>query len=1079
MNKKSIRKITPSEFYKMRRPEYFSDSEIVYETQLPREQLAYELSQISTNQKQDEFETLCRRLAEKFIAPNLIPQVGPTGGGDGKTDSETYPVSSDISDRWFIPENGWDKDEKWAFAISAKEDWKSKARGDTKKIVETKREYTRVYFMTNQTPSSKKKKDAQDDFKEKFGIDVIILDGEWILEKVYGSDLIDLVVDSLNLSDVYKKKKTTFGQNDADRIKKLAEIEEKIGNSNRYFEYDFQLVEDALEATILSRMLEKPRDEIEGKFDRAFRFCEKLNNSRQWVRLHYQRAWTYLNWYDDYSAFIVEYKNFKARISEESSISEIELYFNLINLIRGLSASGNCDLLAFEVDVRNEINDLYEILAHFEKNEKKPCSALIAKTYKSLQGLIDAISDEENPTQYLINLSNHLKNSKGFLEYPFESFRKIIEELGNIFPNVDEFDNLIDTIASISEQRTSELAAGETFLKRGGQKLSAKYYNESVVYFGKAVLKLAKEESQDGMYLSLIGLSQAYGSLGLMWASNSCLVTATSISIKSWYENGTVNKRTYDCVKQLATNELFIGRIPPFLIWHELFQVISRQLDINDDFQDIPSYELIDACFSVRIMNTDSRKDYLFSYLPDVLEHQTLWLSQNACLYRLGYTDSIIDDYKGIDIKDEKGLDKYFEMVAKQPFRDQMIYETNLLADGEIKLSSTILGSRFNLYFQKDKGLLLAAETILAFFESFLATSLTNVYPSSESINIEIIKNAEIEYIRFFNKDPSSEYGIEINEFNFSKSCDGIWTAMLEFISNLLAKNFVIDKPKEYLENLFKKEELHERLSLIFEHRNFVVNVLGDEPKLFLNDWVEGKPLKEFPPRRKTPISFKFEEQKESGESNDKFNPDKVGHDKRKVFSVIDTNLWDQAKWKGFGFLGDPSSLGIFLAFGNEEAGKKIFDNWIKKVGKEDKNEEIKITIIKGVDKNNPYWYRVHISSNINTKSFQSGDLYIFASRFHEMNASTPTNLDYMIKGFNFFRQYKLCPAKITNDGKVEPFFDKAILKRSLFVKNAWEIGEYDLDFVVIKKGDSPIIPNDVVDAPVLKVLKRKDEPMK
>ena len=155
---KNIRNLTFSESYKMRRPEHFSDSEIIYEVQLPKEQLTFELSQISKNQKQDEFETLCRRLAEKLIAPNLIPQVGPTGGGDGKTDSETYPVSNNISDRWFIPENGWNKDEKWAFAISAKEDWKNKVKSDVKKILETKREYTRVYFMTNQTPSSKKKK---------------------------------------------------------------------------------------------------------------------------------------------------------------------------------------------------------------------------------------------------------------------------------------------------------------------------------------------------------------------------------------------------------------------------------------------------------------------------------------------------------------------------------------------------------------------------------------------------------------------------------------------------------------------------------------------------------------------------------------------------------------------------------------------------------------------------------------------------------------------------------------------------------------------------------------------------------
>jgi hypothetical protein len=1051
---KNIRKITPSEFYKMIRPERFSDSEIIYEVELPKEHLAFELSQISKNQKQDEFENLCRKLAEKFIAPNLIPQVGPTGGGDGKTDSETYPVSTDISDRWFIPENGWDKDEKWAFAISSKKDWKNKAKGDVKKILGTKREYTLIYFMTNQTPSSKKKKEAQDEFKEEFGIDVIILDGEWILEKVYNSDLLDLVVDSLNLSDVYKNKKTTLGKNDASRIKKLAEVEKKINNPNRYFEHDYQLVEDALEAAILSRMLEKPRDEIEGKFDRAFRFCEKVNNPKQWIRLHYQRAWTFLNWYDDYSSFIDEYKSFRKYISKTSSISEIELYVNLFNLLRGLSASGICDLLEYQIDIRKEKDQLYEVLNEIERNEQKPCSSLIAKTYKSFQALMDSIKDKKNPDQHLMELTNHLLKSKDYLEYPFDSFRNIIEEIGDIFPNNNEFDNLIDTIARISEQRASELSAGKIFLKRGGQKLFAKYYKESVIYFGKAVMKLAKEESQDGMYLSLIGLSQAYSSIGLYWASNNCLISASHISFKSWYETGVMNKRNYDCAKQLATNELFIGRIPSFLTWYELFQVISRQLNINDDLNDIPPFELMDACFSVRIINTDSKKDNLLSHLPDILNHQSLWLSQNSCLYKLGYTNLILADYKGIGINDEEGLDSYFEKVANLPFRNQMIYETNFLSGSELSLSSIILGCKFNLHFKEDKELLLTAETFLAFFESFLATSLTNVYPNTESINIDIIKNTEVKYIKFIDKESSHEYSVEINQFNFSNETrDGLWTAMIKFISHLLSKNFLIKKPKEFLENLFEKEELSERLSLIFEHRKFVVNILGDKPKLLFNDWIEDK----------------------LSNNDEKLNPNRVGHDKRQVLSIIDKNLWDKAKWKGFGFFKDLSGMGIFIVYENEEAGKKIFDDWINRVGKEDKDELIKITIVKGVDKKNPFWYRVHISKNIDKKTFQPGNLLISASKILEVGASSSKNLDNLINNFDILKQYRLCPAKIIDNGKIKPYSDWEILKRTLFVKNAWEIGEHDLDRVVIKKNDSPIIPDDIEDVPVLKLLKKND----
>lgn len=737
-SKKDIH-LSTSEFYRMQRPEYFSDSEVIYEAKLTKELLEFELSQISKNQKQDDFETLGRRLAEKFISPNLIPQVGPTGGGDGKTDTETYPVSTDISDRWFIPENGWTKEEKWAFAISAKADWKNKAKADVTKILETNRKYTRIYFISNQTPSSKKKKDAQDEFKTEFNIDVVILDGKWIIEKIFTNDLFDLVVDSLNLSEVYKKKKINLGRNDAYRIKKLEEIEEKITNPKMYFEIDYQLVEDALEAAILARMLEKSRDEIEGKFDRAIRFCKKVNSSKQWIKLHYQRAWTYLNWYNDCASFLKEYKAFEQLISKKSSIYEIELYINLFNLLRGLGASNTCDLSDFGIYILKEKEKIYEILDIFSKNNKKPCSALIAKTFRSIQGLMDSMPSKKNSDIYLLELSKYISQSKGYLDYPFDSFKEIIQVLGKIFPDNIEFDNLINVVASISEQRSSELAAGEIYLKRGGQKLFANYYKESVVYFGKAVLKLAKEETRDGMYLSLIGLAQAYSSLGLIWASNNCLISANSISVKSWYESGVINKRIYDCTKQLILNELLIGRIPSFLAWHELFLIISRLLDIKDDSANFPVIDLIDACFSVRIINIDSKKDNLLTYLPDLLEQQSLWLSKCSCLYRLGYTDLIIEDYRETHLKDEQTLDSYFEKVANQPFRSQMLYETDFFSDDKLKLSSTILGCKFNIFFKQDQELLLTAEVLLAFFESFLATSLTDVYPNTESVNIEIL----------------------------------------------------------------------------------------------------------------------------------------------------------------------------------------------------------------------------------------------------------------------------------------------------------------------------------------------------
>jgi hypothetical protein len=198
----------------------------------------------------------------------------------------------------------------------------------------------------------------------------------------------------------------------------------------------------------------------------------------------------------------------------------------------------------------------------------------------------------------------------------------------------------------------------------------------------------------------------------------------------------------------------------------------------------------------------------------------------------------------------------------------------------------------------------------------------------------------------------------------------------------------------------------------------------------------------------------------------------KIRHDEIKTYSIIDTPLWEKAKWMGFGFLVHPiERLGIVLAYENLEAGIEIFKKWINKLGNEDKAELIKITIIKGVDKNNPYWYRVNISSNLdNIFSSQPDNYIVVSSRSHQMEPTSPDNLNNLIALYNAEKKYKLYPAKIS-DNNIMPYFDKSILKTTLTIKEAWEIGEHDLERTAINENDSPIIPEHIKDAPILKVL--------
>src|SRR6185437_16463407 len=88
--------LTPSQFMRARRPELFSDSRVHAETLLNKEVFDYQLGILTSRKHEIDFEHFCRRLAEQELCPNLTAQTGPTGGGDSKVDSETYPVSERI-----------------------------------------------------------------------------------------------------------------------------------------------------------------------------------------------------------------------------------------------------------------------------------------------------------------------------------------------------------------------------------------------------------------------------------------------------------------------------------------------------------------------------------------------------------------------------------------------------------------------------------------------------------------------------------------------------------------------------------------------------------------------------------------------------------------------------------------------------------------------------------------------------------------------------------------------------------------------------------------------------------------------
>ncbi|WP_445947093.1 hypothetical protein, partial [Shewanella sp.] len=203
MDKKS--KFSPKEFLKNRRPEKFSDSIEIESGQLDRPHLEYYLATLNTRSQELEFETFSKKLCEKVICPNLLEQTGPVAGGDGKTDTQTFPVSEQNKLLWYEGINDSSHKERWAFGVSTRKDWKRKCKEDVGKIVGTERGYIRAFCVTNQTAKSDQRSVVEDALSKEFDIQVTILDLSWILDQIYKNKLEFLAIDTLNIPTQYKR----------------------------------------------------------------------------------------------------------------------------------------------------------------------------------------------------------------------------------------------------------------------------------------------------------------------------------------------------------------------------------------------------------------------------------------------------------------------------------------------------------------------------------------------------------------------------------------------------------------------------------------------------------------------------------------------------------------------------------------------------------------------------------------------------------------------------------------------------------------------------------------------------------
>jgi hypothetical protein len=1081
-----LRKLRPSEFMRSRRPHLFSDTKIIEHAHLDRAVFDHHLDTLTNRKQELAFERFARKLAEKEICPNLVPQTGPTGGGDSKVDTETYLVSEEIAARWYEGQPKEAAQQRWAFAISTKKAWKPKLKADVVSIAGTQRGYVRAYFITSRYVKDKDRGDTQDELRKLHGFDVEILDRTWIIEKVFANRREQLVFDTLDLERPLVPI-VTKGPLDTSRETELDELEQQINDATRYQGIEYQLVEDCLETALLARGLERPRIEVDGRFDRAIGLAEQHGTSQQQLRIAYNRAWTLFWWYEDYASFMKAYDHVEHLAKGSLQATDIGLLKNLWQLLH--TAVNNNDLDGVAVRFAERTAIVKQELQRLQHDKNRPTTALQARAQYLLIDLVEANGNNDQLKAVLTEFQTIFVESKGLVNFPARDLIDLVMELGEVFPFNNAFDKIFEDVLTVAQERDSSATAGRMLLRRGMQKLDHDQPYEAIRLLGRAQQHLTLRECNDELVTTLALCAQAYEAAGLLWAARASMLLATSQALMEFSEEGTVTRQAFACLRRLTWLELQLGRVSCVLAWVESTVLFSHTIKLNTQEREALHSEWmhVDLTLGLLLLKTEFFDLKHVTNLAAALGQFRLDFSWIALLYILGHEDWLRAEKVFPENETSEDVLGVFTDAVNTIEPTDLPGAPEFLDKRKIELRSSVLGCGIIAELPNQNRSLFLAEAILSALEAFLATSLqTNLLPYAPNLRVKIIPTD-------FMAKPLEWTILEdqaLIEIRHSTDESIDVPALRELLPDLIIRitmQLAMPIDLAHVETLFRDEQAMGRAMNLTHVAISVGNILGNNPKLRLTDWVSSN-TEAFRVRRAQPwneghTSFQKQLRKPppvpgTGDPpTELLDTEKLKHRDFKVVSLINIPLWNQARWKAVGFAEYPGVCEppfLVLVFDDKNAGSKIFAAWRNEIGRDDKAGKLRITVITGIDRKNPAHYRVIIGPNLDWDALPRSSRIVGVSRINTMTPSSSTNLDRFLNKYRGDGIFFLVPGHI-EPGDTVPSFDQqlAISSSQINVRPAWEIGEHDPDVIGIDENDDVIIPPDIEAPPVLRTLER------
>jgi hypothetical protein len=962
-------KISPSEFMRRIRPEYYSDTEDRASYVLEAATLDHHLETITSRNQTHDLELFIRKLCERTICSNLRPQTGPEGGGDSKADTETYPVADEISRTYIGEPNGGS--ERWAFAFSAKKKWAEKVRTDVAGIVDTGRSYDRIICVTSRFARAKVRSRIEDELSKKYGVPITVHDRSWIMKEVIENDRKDIAFNYLDIGEA-KSDPSRLGPGDYSRAQQLAALEKSLANPEAFRGMESQQVTEALVAAKLSRQLERPRTETDGRFLRAIRLANADGSYRQKLEAQYEHIWTGFWWFDDVQLANESYSAFESMALKTGHASNLEFLCNLLQLLVNAVLHGHLSREACKLDERTAALRLaLEVIA---ANNDRPNNSLEAQTSLLILRLNNALINykSEDMPDIWRDYSGILDRVVGLGEFKAQRLISMIEIVGEIAGNDAAYNELIEKLADFVAKRTSE-AGGALILLKRAQQLDFSDRIDMIRLLGKAVIGLSKKEHTEHLIEALHLLMLAYRGAGLLWAARASCVMAAACIIVEGEEDSTIPVSFVPTMKVWAWIALGLRYLPDVLYAIQLLNGALAILPLTDDskervHEDIRELDNALGCVFLSLGDAELRQ---LAGLPDILNGLGLFTARAALLYTLGYMAILREDGSLPKKETDEEVSRIFSMLASQPIAKQTRGPLILHGDGCQSLHATILGMTIEITFEGSLQLTLAAEAVLGSLEAFFATVIDQrVIPHTERFQISLIESLE-----------ASKPAIETSALDMTATLTWPATLLLtnfqqqheirrflgEVSGHVLGTTCVIDNVEALVDKLHDDEAVHQRMAMITAAPTSYHRVASRSLSR-LCDWQDAV-RREYPLRGPRPqlalVKLEVPEGGEDGDSACRMGWQIKSHRALRVRSVIDVHAWDQAHWSGtcYAQIGPRRAPGIAFMFRDKGAARKIFERWRERFGSSDANEEIYLAIVRHLPEKNPHHYIMLITS--------------------------------------------------------------------------------------------------------------------